>query len=57
MGVKKAKLLACKSVYGTYMNADIENHIRNCSTCLDFQQTLPEDKLIHHNILGKPLKV
>ena len=53
MSIEKTNLLACESVYGIGMNADIENHITNCSTCFDFQQTQPKEKFIHHNILGK----
>ena len=28
IGIEKAKLLACKSIYRTGMNKDIENHIK-----------------------------
>ena len=35
------------------MDADIENHIKKCSTCLYFQQTQPEEKFIHDDIPGK----
>ena len=38
------------------MNVDIKNYIQ-FSTCLDFQQTQPKEKLIHHNIPGKPWEV
>ena len=57
MGIEKTKLLACESVYWIVTNADIENHIKNCSTCLDFQQSQPEEKPIHHDIPGKPREV
>ena len=53
MGIEETKILACKSVYWICMNADIENHITNCSTCLDFQQTQLKEKFIHHEIPGK----
>ena len=42
MGIQKAKLLACESAYWTGMN-DIENDIKYCSTCLDFQQMQPKE--------------
>ena len=51
---QKTKLLACEFVYWIGMNADIENHMQNCSTCLDFQQTQPNRKLFHNDIPGKP---
>ena len=53
MGIEKTKLLACKSVYWIGMSIDIEDHIKNCSTCLNFQQTQPKEKVIHHDIPGK----
>ena len=36
---------------------DIENHIKSCSTCLDFQQTQPKENFMHHDIPGKLWKV
>ena len=39
------------------MNADMENHIKDCSTCLNFQQMQLKEKLICHNIPGKPWEV
>ena len=49
--------MACKSVYWIGISVDIENHIKNYSTCLNFQQTQPKEKVVHHNILGKPWEV
>ena len=31
MGIKKTKLLACKSIYWVNISNDIENYIKNCS--------------------------
>ena len=45
---KNPKLLACKSIYWAYIKDDIENFIKNGTTCLTFQQTQPE-----YGILGK----
>ena len=39
------------------MNADIENHVKDCFTCLDFQQTQPKVKFIHYDIPCKPWEV
>ena len=44
MGIEKTKLLACESVYWSSINADIENYIKHCATCLEFQQTQPKEK-------------
>ena len=57
MGIEKTKLLACKSIYWVNVNNDIENYIKNCSTCLEFQQTQPMDKIIHHDIPIRPWDV
>ena len=38
MGIKNTKLLACESVYCPSINADIDNFIKNCTTCLHLQQ-------------------
>ena len=50
MGIEKTRLLACESVYWSSIKADIEDCIKNFATCLEFQQTQPKDKIIHHNI-------
>ena len=42
MGIKKTMLLACESVYWADINAGIEKHMKNCTTCLEFQQTQPK---------------
>ena len=39
MGIEKMKLLAHKSVYWSNINVDIKKYIKNCATCLEFQQT------------------
>ena len=39
MGTEKTKLLANVSIYWGNINDDIENYIKNCATCLTFQQT------------------
>ena len=49
-GHRKTKPLAHESVYWSHINADIENHIKNCATCLEFQQMQPKEKVMHHDI-------
>ena len=50
MGIEKTKLLAHKSVYWSNINADIKKYIKECATCLEFQQMQPKEKSIHHDI-------
>ena len=45
VGIEKTKLLAWESVYWININDDIENHIKNCTTCLTYQQTQSIDKI------------
>ena len=39
MRIEKTRLLAHKSLYWIYLNADIEETDKNCTTCPDFQAT------------------
>ena len=50
MGIEKTKLLADESVCWPDINVDIEKYIKSCATCLEFQQTQPKEKIVHHNI-------
>ena len=52
MGIEK-KILRHDSIYWIGMNIDVKSHIKNCSTCLDFQQTQLKEKIIHHEIPEK----
>ena len=47
------KLLVSKSVYWMNMNADIENTIKQCATCLEYQQTPSWDKAVPHVVSYK----
>ena len=58
MGIKKTKLLACTNPNtGSDINTDIEKYIKNCNTCLEFQQTQPKEKIMHHDIHLIPWEV
>ena len=57
MGMEKTKLLAHESVYWLPINADIDNFIRKCPTCLHFQQMQLKEKIIHHDIPLCPWEV
>ena len=44
-------------VYLVNINNDIENHVKNCNTCLEFQQMQPKEKIIQHDIPLRPWDV
>ena len=50
MGIEKTKLLACESVFWHNINANIKAYIKLCATCVEFQQTQPKEKIMHHDI-------
>ena len=50
MGIGKTKVLVCESVYWVNINTGIKKHIKNCNTCLEFQQMQPMEKIIHHKL-------
>ena len=39
MGIEKTKVLVCDFVYWVDRNADIENTVKPCATCMEYQQT------------------
>ena len=57
MGIEKIKLLVGESVYWVNINTDIDKHIKSCNTWLEFQQTQPKEKKIHHDIRLRPWEV
>ena len=57
MGIEKTKLMAHKLIYWTNINDDIRKYIKHCSTCLDFQQTQPKEKINKPQIPAKPLEM
>ena len=50
LGIAKMKLFACESLFWHNINANIEAYIKVCATCLEFQQTQPKEKIMHHDI-------
>ena len=57
IGIGKMRLLVCKSVYQINMNTDIENTLKHCSTCLEYQNMQLQDKVIPYRTLTKPLEL
>ena len=51
------KIPAQGSIYWVNINNDTENHVKNCSTCLEFQQMQLKEKTIHHDIPMRPWDV
>ena len=49
-------MLADKSIYWTNMKTDIEEAIKSCPSCLDYQAKWPKDKVMSHEIWGRPLE-
>ena len=57
MGIEKTTFLAYKSVYWVNMNADIENTIKQCSSCLEYQNMQLQEKTIPNKVLAKLWKL
>ena len=57
MGIQKTQLLSRGSVYWVNMNADIELIIRQCTTCLEYQQMQSLEDALHYEIPRRPWQV
>ena len=57
MGVEKTRLLACESIYWINMNVDIEEMVQNWPKYIDYQATQPKDKILSHEIPGRPSNI
>ena len=44
-------------MYWINMNADMENTMKQCTTCLEYQQTQPNEKTIPYEVPCKPWEV
>ena len=54
MGIEKIRKLARESIYSTNIIADMENTIKNCLMCLDFQATQPKDMTLPNEKPERP---
>ena len=57
MDIKKKPTCMRIGLLGLNINSNIEKHVKNCITCLEFQQTQPKEKIIHHEIPLRPWDV
>ena len=46
-----------ESIYWANIDTHIKKHRKNCTTCLEFQQTQPKEKVLHHDIPLRPWEV
>ena len=51
MGIEKTWLLARELVYQINMKADIECVVKQCATCLEYQQIQLQEEALHYEIL------
>ena len=57
IGIEKTKILVRESVYWFNMNADIENNMKQCTTCLEYQQMQSEQRALLYEIPCRPWEV
>ena len=53
MGIENTGLFACESVYQVNINADIENAVKQCSICLEYQNTQLQEKTTLYEVAAK----
>ena len=53
MAIEKMRVLAHESVYWVKINTDIENTVKQCATCMAYQQTQPCEKIIPYEMPQK----
>ena len=54
---KKQRLLERKSVHCLNMNIGVENIVKPCATCLEYQQTQLQERVLHYEIPCRPREV
>ena len=53
MGIEKMRFLAHESVYGININTDIGNTVKQCVTCMEYQQIQPSEKIVPYKMPHK----
>ena len=56
MVIEKMRLVEHESVHWLNMNTNIENTMKQCERCLDYQHTQPQEK-IPHSLPAKPWEI
>ena len=54
MGIEVMRLLVCKTIYWVNTNTDIENTVKQCATCKEYQQTQSHEHTIPYEMSCKP---
>ena len=57
MGTEKMQLLTSESVYWIIIDANVECVVKQCTTCLENQQTQPHKKELHYEPTCRPWEV
>ena len=57
IGTEKSCILVRESVNWINMNADYDKTVKQCSTCLEYQCTQPQEAVLNHDILCKPWEI
>ena len=57
MGIEKPGYSHANLFIGLISMQILKKHIKNCATCLEFQQMQPKEKIIHHEIPLRPWEV
>ena len=57
MGIGKTWLPVYKLLYWVNVNNDIENAIKHCSTCLEYQNIQLHERTTPYEVLVKPWQV
>ena len=57
MGIEKARRLAHESVYWINIHTDTKKTVKQCATCMEYQQTQLHEKITPYKLPYKPREV